>query len=176
MTFGLIPLLDGTGLNPGVRQAIILSLYFAGVFLVIKLKRRVTHPRSGYVELSKKTTSRLSLILLIINVVIFLIFAGAYIFNIPLWDIFGSYRLSIPLGLIFLIMFAVSGGLIKSYRFHLYGVLVFISFVLFEHLFLNGHVADHGIPLAAFFSGGIIILSGFLHFIFFVKKYQLETE
>ncbi|MCK4746471.1 MAG: hypothetical protein KAT15_05525, partial [Bacteroidales bacterium] len=174
VTFGLIPILDESGLNAGLRQVIFLTFYFVEVFGVIWLKRRITLPRTGLVELSRKTTSRPSLVMLIVNVIIFLVFAGSYAFNIPIWDLFGSYQLSIPLGLIFLIMFTVSGALLKAPRFYIYGILVMITFVLFEHLYVKGIVVHHGIPPAGFISGGLIALSGLIHLRKFLIKYRIE--
>jgi hypothetical protein len=174
ITFGLIPLLDSTGLNPGLRQVIILLCYGLGILTVLMLKRKITVPRSGFVKLQKRTTSRLSLILLIVNVLIFLFFVANYLFEIPLSDLFGSYELSVPLGLIFLVMFSVTGGLLKAVRFSLYGLLVFTAFVLCENLFLKGHISHHGIPLAAFTSGGIIIVTGLIKLREFIVSYNAE--
>ena len=64
INFGWVPILDSTGMSPGVRQTILLSFYGLSVVLVLFLKRRITYPRAGYVKLSKKTTSRLAIITL----------------------------------------------------------------------------------------------------------------
>ncbi len=173
-TFGFVPILDETGLNPGVRQILILSFYGASILAVLWLKRRITLPRSGYVKLTSRFTSRLSLIILIVNVLIFILFAGAFIFDLELWEYFGDYQMSVPLGLIFLVMLTVSGGLLKASRFFLYGILVFCAYVIFEHLFLKGMVGNHGIPLAAFLSGGVMILSGVMHLYRFMNRYSAQ--
>lgn len=174
INFGFVPLLDATGMNPGARQTILLSFYGLSVILVLWLKRRITVPRSGYVKLSKKTTSRLSISMLIVNLILFVVFAGVYFLDLPLWAYFGSYQLSVPLGLIFLVIFSFSGGLLKAVRFYLYGVLVLFFFIGAEHLYLKGQVADHGIPLAAFVSGGIIFLTGCIYLWNFLRKYKAE--
>jgi len=174
LAFGLIPILDETRLNPGLRQIIILLFYGISVLSVLWLKRKVTFPRSGLVILSKKTTSRIWITLLIINVVVFLIFAGAILFTIPIWEYFGSFQLSIPLGLIFLVMLTVTGVMLKAPRFHIYGILVFASFVFFEHLFIRGLVVHHGIPLAAFISGGLIAFSGLVQLFRFINQYNVD--
>lgn len=174
INFGWIPILDATGLNPGVRQTILLTFYGLSVFFVLWLKRRITVPRSGFVQLSKKTSSRLSIIMLLVNIVLFVVFAGVYVLEIPLWTYFGSYQLSIPLGLIFLVLLSFSGGLLKAVRFYFYGILVLVSFVGAEHLFLKGQAAHHGIPLAAFVSGGIIFLSGCIILMRFIQRYSAE--
>lgn len=142
--------------------------------LGLTFKRKVTLPRTGFVQLSKKTTSRISLVMLLVNIGVFILFAGVYILRLPLWDYFGSFQLSVPLGLIFLIMFSFSGGLLKAPRFYLYGLLVLIAFMGFEYLFIKGVVAHHGIPWAGFFSGGVIFLSGCINLYIFLRRYQIE--
>ena len=118
----------------------------------------------------------MSVIMLIVNVVIFLVFAGVYVFNIPLWSQFGSYQLSVPLGLIFLIMLSFTGGLFKAPRFYLYGILVLVSLIGFEYLFLKGIVAHHGIPWACFVSGSMILLSGGVKLCAFIKQYPVDYD
>jgi len=59
-----------------------------------------------------------------------------------------------------MVMLSVSGALLKAPRFQVYGLLVLISFVFFEHLFLKGLALHHGIHLAGFISEGLIMLSG----------------
>jgi hypothetical protein len=174
LTFGLIPILDESGLNPGARQVLFLSFYFLEVFVIIWLKRRIILPRSGMVQLSKKTTSRLSLVMLLVNVAIFLVMAGSYAFEIPIWELFGSYQLSVPLGLLFMLLLTVTGALLKASRFYFYGILVMVSFIVFEHLFLKGYVAHHGIPPAGFISGGLIVLSGLVHLRKFLLNYKID--
>ncbi|MEN8203736.1 MAG: hypothetical protein ABFS28_14155 [Bacteroidota bacterium] len=172
INFGWVPILDATGLNPGVRQTILLTFYGLSIVIVIWLKRRITVPRSGYVKLAKKTRSRLSIVMLIVNMVLFVIFGGIYLLDIPLWSYFGSYQMSVPLGLIFMVLFSFTGGLLKAVRFYLYGILVLFSFIGSEHLFLVGRAAHHGIPLAAFVSGGIIFLSGCIFLSKFMRRYS----
>ncbi len=176
ITFGLIPIFDALEMGAGLRQIVFLSFYFLEVLLVIWLKRQITLPRAGLVLLHRDKRIRMSLILLFVNVFIFLIFAGSYAINLEIWDMFGSYQLSIPLGLVFLIMFTVSGALLKAIRFFGYGILVFISFVLFEYLFMKGWGLHHGIPAAACISGGIIFLSGAVILRRFLNLYRIENE
>ena len=176
LTFGLIPILDESGLNPGLRQVIFLTFYGLEVGTVIWLKHRITRPRTGLVVLSSRMRNRLSLILLGVNVLIFLVFAGAYIFDVPIWEYFGSYQLSVPLGLIFLIIFTVSGSLLKAPRFSYYGIGVMLGFIVGEHLFLKGLAPNHGIPLAGITLGSLIVASGVLQLIRFMRIYKLDNQ
>lgn len=175
ITFGLIPILDATGMGAGARQIIFLALFFLEVLFIIWLKRRITFPRAGIVELARERKRRISLILLLVNVIIFLVFAGAYAFDLEIFEIFGPYRLSVLLGLVFLILFTVLAALIKALRFYGYGVLAFISFILSEHLFLKGFLTHHGIPAAAIICGGIMILTGGAYLFSFLKKYSIRS-
>ena len=114
---------------------------------------------------------------MLFNLVIFLFFAGSYAFNLDLWDMFGSYQLAVPLGLVFLIMFSVSGTMLKAARFFAYGILVFTSFLFFEYLFMQDLVKHHGIPAAAITSGALIVLSGAFYCRRFIGKlYRIENE
>jgi hypothetical protein len=174
INFGWVPILDETGMNPGVRQVLLLSFYGLSIGIILWLKKRISTPRSGYVKLAKKTTSRLAIIMLLVNITLFLIFAGVYVLDIPLWSYFGSYQLSIPLGLIFLVLFSFSGSLLKAVRFHLYGLLVLLSFIGSEYLYLNGRALHHGIPLAAFVSGGIIFGTGLVFLYRFLRMYRID--
>lgn len=173
-TFGIIPLLDETGMNPGVRQVIFLLCYMVEVGSIVWLKRLVTLPRTGMVTLSRRTTSRISIILLGINLVIFLFFLGSYLFAWPMKNQLGSYQLSVPLGLIWLILLSSMGALLKAKRFFLYGVVVLVILIVGEYLFTRGVIGNHGIPHASFLSGGLIVLSGFISLIRFLRKYRLE--
>jgi hypothetical protein len=171
-TFGMIPILDATGLNPGVRQVIFLSCYMVEVAGLLWIKRVITLPRTGMVILSRRTTTRLSVTMLIINCLIFLVFAGTYVLKLPVRDFLGSYQLSVSLGFIFFVLFSATGLLLKALRYY----LALGSFLFAEYLFLHGKAAEHGIPLASFFSGGVIVFSGILLLIRFLKLYRIENE
>jgi hypothetical protein len=175
-SFGMIPLLDGTGMNPGVRQVIYLSCYLLEIVGILLLKRAITLPRTGLVIMSREKKTKMSVIMLIINGLIFLLFAGAYLFKIPLWKLFGDYQLSIPLGLIFFILLSALAVMLRAGRYYVYALLVLITFVVSEHLSLKGVVTEHGIPLASFLSGGIIVLSGGIYLYRFLLKYKVEKE
>jgi hypothetical protein len=175
-TFGMVPLLDSTGMSPGARQVIFLSCYVVEVLTIVFLKRSITLPRTGLVILSRRTSTRISVILLVVNILIFLLFLFSYLFRMPLWKLFGSYQLSVPLGLIFLVMLSAAGALVKAVRYYFYGILVLAMFVGAEHLFLIGKVENHGIPLASFLSGGLIVLSGGIHLRRFLRKYHIDRE
>jgi hypothetical protein len=112
--------------------------------------------------------------MLIVNIALFILFGGVYLLDIPLWSYFGSYQLSLPLGLIFLVLFSFTGSLLKAARFYLYGMLVLFSFMGAEHLFLKGLAVHHGIPLGAFLSGGIVFLSGCLLLVRFMRMYSAD--
>ena len=72
-------------------------------------------------------------------------------------------------------MLSVTGASLKALRFHVDGIIIFASFVVFEHLYLLGFVSNHGIPLAGFISGGVIVLSGLIILRRFIRIYKVEN-
>lgn len=175
ITFGIIPLLDASGLGAGWRQVIFLSLYGLEVAGVLILKKKITQPRAGLVVISGKMQRKIGLILLVLNLLIFLFFVVNYLFDLNIGKQLGQYQLSILLGLVFLMMLTVTGIMIKAFRFSVYGLLVLVSYLASEHLFLAGKIPHHGIPLASMISGGIIVLSGILLLYKFLGRYKLEN-
>lgn len=175
-TFGTIPLLDGTGMHPGVRSVIFLSAYMLEVVVILWLKRAITLPRTGLVRLNRKMTSKPAITLLIINILLFLVFAGSFLFNISLWNLFGSYRLSVLLGLAFMIPLTAAGVLLRAYRFSIYGLLVLVVYMAAEHLYLLGVLGDHGIPAASFLCGGLIAFTGGIYLHRFLQTYQIGSD
>lgn len=176
ISFGIIPLLDDSGLGAGWRQVIFLSLYGLEVAGVMILKKKVTQPRAGLVVLSRSTQRKISTVLLVLNLAIFLLFIASYLFELKIGDVLGQYQLSIILGLAFLAILTVTGIMIKAYRFSLYGLLVFASYLGAEHLFLDGKTQHHGIPLASLISGGFIVLIGVILLTRFVNVYKVDNQ
>lgn len=173
-TFGTIPLIDRTGMNPGVRSVIFLTAYLIEVLLIFWLKQRITMPRTGVVKLSRKTTSPIVGILLAINVLLFLVFAGSYFFNPSPGNLFGSFQLSVPIGLAFMIPLTAAGILLRAYRFSLYGILVLGIYISGEYLYHQGVLGEFGIPVASFTSGGIIVATGSLYLYRFLRMYTVD--
>ena len=176
ITFGIIPLLDESGLGAGWRQVIFLSLYGIEVFGFLTLKKRICTPRIGMVILSRKKRRKLSLILLAFNLALFFFFIASYIFDLKIAEHLGKYQLSMMLGLTFMILLSVSGAMLNAGRFAVYGVIVFISFVGSEHLFLENRILHHGIPLATLISGGLMVLYGTYLLRRYIREYKIENQ
>jgi hypothetical protein len=171
-TFGMIPLLDAMGLNPGMRSVIFLSGYMLEVGVIVWLKQAITLPRTGLVKLRRKTTSKITLTLLIINILLFIVFAGSRVIKIPLWNLFGSYQLSILLGLAFMVPLTAAGLLLKATRFFLYGIFALGIYLAGEYLYNQGILRDFGIPVASFICGGIIAMTGAIFLFRFLHTYR----
>ena len=175
ITFGIIPLLDASGMGAGWRQVIFLSLYGIEVGGILMLKKRITLPRSGMVVISRKVRRKISLILLAANLSVFLFVIANYLFDL-IGDLFGQYQLSILLGLIFMLMLTVSGIMMSASRYSLYGLLVFACFMFSEYLFWEGKTIHHGIPLAALVSGGIMVVTGTFLLRKFIRDYKPDNQ
>lgn len=176
ITFCIIPLLDESGMGAGLRQVIFLSLYGIELGIVLMLKRRITFPRAGLVHITRSRRRKISLILLILNLGLFSFFVANYIFDFSFAELLGPYQLSILLGLAFMLLLSVSGIMIRAPRFLLFGILVFLSFVGSEYLFLGGKTPHHGIPLAGFVSGGVMVLTGLFLLMSFIRKYKPDNQ
>lgn len=176
ITFGIIPLLDASGLGAGLRQVIFLSLYGIEVFGIMMLKKKISTPRLGMVIISRNKSRKYSLIMLMINLSLFLFFVASYLFDLNILDLLGQYQLSIMLGLIFMLLLSVSGAMLRAPRYAIYGLIIFICFVGSEHLFLEAKTAHHGIPLAALISGGLMVLSGSYLLMRFIQDYRIDNQ
>lgn len=176
ITFGVIPLLDESGMGVGLRQIIFLVFYGIEVSLFLWLKRRISLPRSGQAVPPGRKRRRLSLILLLLNVAILIFLLANYGFDLIITNLLGQYQLSIMLGMIFLLVLSIVGAMLKAPRYFGYSILVFACFVGSEYLFYNGLSMHHGIPLAAAVSGGIIICVGLLYLLRFIKTYNSESH
>jgi hypothetical protein len=114
--------------------------------------------------------------MLVVNLLIFILFLTLYLLDLQAGKLFGSFQLSVPLGLVFMIMFTMTGALLKAGRFYLYGFLVLGSFIFWEYLFTRGLAVHHGLPGGAFSSGGIIVMTGAIYLYRFVKTYRIDNE
>ena len=172
LTFGLIPILDSTPMGPGLRQVLLLGIYFIEILAVILLKNHITFPRAGRVIMRPEKRKALSLTFLIVNIALFLLLAGSSLAGWSPADRLGQFRLPVLLGSLFLLLFSVSGVLLKAARFHAYGLLVLGAYLLSGFLYSRGFGTNDGIPAAAFSSGGIILFCGATLFILFLRKYK----
>jgi len=174
--FGLIPVLDDTGLSPGLRQVILLSVYFLQLGILILVRKHITQPRAGTVVLKKNRRNRMATTFLLANVTLFLTLIGLYIFRDNNREFMENYGLSLTIGGIYMVLLTTAGLVFRAARFYLYSLLVGAAYFSAGYLHMQDKVADYGIPIAAFLSGGLIFVAGTWLLIRFLGGHPIERS
>lgn len=160
VTFGTVPLLDETGMHPGIRQMLLFAMFGAEAGLFLLLKRVITQPRAGRIRLLKQQARRIWVSLLVLNLFLLVFVLAGSLTSLPILGFAAEYQLSVSLGLIFLGMFTMVAAILRVNRFYLYGILVITSFMWMEHLFFRGALSHHGIPAACLITGATMSATG----------------
>jgi hypothetical protein len=82
---------------------------------------------------------------------------------------------SIGLGIILLIGFSLAAYFLDFNRLYLYGLLVGLSPLVGEWLWIQGHASHHGFPITFGITSGIMILTGLIVFIRFLRNNPIPT-
>ena len=166
--WGLMLIMEPTGLI-GLLGLLGLGIWYIG-------KRLITIPRIGVIEPSPKMERRLS------NLAVFLVGLGIVVFvGILLSRAAGSlvisdYSLAI-LGLVLAVGVAILAYLLNATRIYIYAVILFVSFTGGEIL-AKSIIAFDAFALSVILGGGLIVLSGIVVLVRFVRKYprpQMEA-
>jgi MFS family permease len=145
--------------------------FFGLVYLVIWLTRKnVIGPRIGNVkfgEARQKKLRKLSIMLVVFNIAIFILGLIAYIY-------FGRFSSGIMMGIlgIFLMAgFSAAGYFLDYPRLYIYGSLLMIAPLIGEWLYTNQGASHHGFPIVFGFLSGFMILVGLVTFARFLKHH-----
>jgi len=166
--WGLMLIQEPTGLI-GLIGLLGMGIWYIG-------KRTITIPRIGVIEPSPKMERRLT------NLAVFLVALGLIAFTgIILSRVGGStmisdYSLGI-LGLVIAAGVALLAYLLNAARLYIYAVLLFVSFAGGEILAKTVTTFD-AFALSVIVGGGLILLSGIVVLVRFMRKYprpQLEA-
>jgi len=139
--------------------------FWALVYLVLKLiRKRVVTPRIGVVKFGQARKAKLikfSAVMLILNVVALILGSVAALSfgRVP------GQMFTIIFGLILLIGFSIAAYFLDFNRLYIYGLLVGLSPLVGEWLWINGYATHHGFPITFGTSAGIMILAGLAVFI-----------
>jgi hypothetical protein len=139
------------------------------------LKERIVVPRLGVVQFGASRKARL----LRFNVISVLLLLAALICGFLCAQYFKVLPGSAPVftfGIIVLTVFAVAGYYLELARFYLYGLLVFVSLPAGEWLYQHAGATHHGFPIAFGATSGLMMLTGLILFVRFVRKHPLPTE
>jgi hypothetical protein len=146
-------------------SAVVFLPFFAFVFLVLWLVRRyVVTPRIGVVRFGPWRKSKI----IKFNIVAFIGAAVAVLLAVlsavnfeavPGWIHIARFSF------IILIMFMIAAYFLDFKRLYLYGVLIALSPIVGEWLYVNGKALHHGLPIAFGITAGVIILIGLVLFV-----------
>jgi hypothetical protein len=167
LEFAIAPLLSNR-LGDFWSSAIFLP-FWGLVFIVIWLVRKVVvKPRLGLVVFGKARRTRLlkfNIVMLIVNgfMLIFGILAALYFRALPGW------LLAIIFGLGLLVGFSLTAYFLSFLRLYIYGILVALCPPVGEWLYINWNASHHGFPITFGFMTGIMILTGLVIFIHFLR-------
>ena len=135
------------------------------VFLVSRLIRKyVVTPRVGVVKFGQARKTKLmkfSVVMLVINVVALILgFVAAMNFG----SVSGQMT-TIIFGLIILIGFSIAAYFLDFSRLYIYGLLIGLSPLVGEWLYIYGNATHHGFPITFGATAGIMILVGLALFV-----------
>lgn len=173
LMFAVAPLLSNR-LGDFWSSAIFLP-FWALVYLAIRLIRKhVVAPRIGVVKFGPRRQARLvkfTASMLIINFVALILglLAVATFGRVP------GLTYTIIVGLILLVGLSLAAYFLDFTRLYLYGLLVFLAPLVGEWLFAQGYVAHHGFPITFGLISSIMILTGMVVFIRFLRENPVPT-
>lgn len=147
----------------------------AVVYLAIWLLRKhVIRPRTGVVRLGAWRKAKLvkfnAAILVVLSVGLILGILSAVNFDVPGWVHSARF------GLILLVAFGLAAHFLDFPRLYLYGVLLALSPVVGEWLWVRAGASHHGFPITFGATAGIIMLTGALHFVRLLRNHPVPTE
>ena len=171
--FAIVPFLSRS-LGDFWSSAVFLPVE-AVVYLAIWLVRKhVTRPRTGLVRFGAWRKAKLvkfnAVILVVLSVGLILGILSAVNFDVPGWVHSARF------GLILLVGFGLAARFLDFPRLYLYGVLLALSPVVGEWLWVRMHAPHHGFPVTFGATAGIIILTGALHFVRLLRNHPIPTE
>lgn len=162
-------------------SSVVFLPFWGAVYLAARLLRtRVVAPRVGTFKIGRTRKAKLrkfSIVMLVANVV-------ALILGIVAAKNVGSAsgRAIVPFtGLIFLVGCSVAAGLLDLPRLYVYGLMIGLSPIVGEWLWVNHKASHHGFPVTFGFTAAVIIMVGLVLFIRImrvapVSAHELPTE
>lgn len=175
LMFAVGPFLTATALGD-FWGAVVFLPFWALVCLAIWLIRRfVVTPRIGVVRYGPVRKTRLAaftVVMLVVNVVALILglVAATSFARVP------GQIFSIGFGLLLLTALSVAAYLLDFRRLYVYGLLVGLSPLVGEWLYLHAHAAHHGFPITFGVTTGIISLVGLTKFALLLRDHPIPME
>jgi hypothetical protein len=174
LMFAVAPLLSAS-LGDFWSSAVFLP-FWGLVYLAVRLLRtRVVAPRVGTFKLGRTRKAKLrkfSIVMLVANVI-------ALILGIIAARTVGSASGSaiVPFaGLIFLVGCSVAAGLLDLPRLYVYGLMIGLSPLVGEWLWVNHKASHHGFPVTFGITAAVMIVIGLFLFVRLLRDNPLPVE
>lgn len=171
LMFAIAPFLSRR-MGDFLSAAVFIPVWGGAYFLMRLTRKRVVMPRVGQVEFGRSRILRLErfgIIMLYANAVVFFLgtMAAVGVFGIegPMY--------SILFGLMVLMMFSMAAYFLKITRLYLYGLLVAISPLIGEVLFIYASVPHHGFPVTFGIASITMIVVGICIFVNLLKRHPI---
>jgi hypothetical protein len=156
-------------------SAVFLPFWLAVYLIIRNVRKKVVAPRIGEVEFGVARKTRLkkfTVMMLIINVIAFIlgIIAALRFRSLPMG---GPTAI---IGLILLIGFSTAAYFLDFPRLYHYGLLGALAPLVGEWLYQNKGASHHGFPIVFGFTAGVMILTGLVTFVRFLRNNPLPAE
>ncbi len=173
--FAVAPLLSERGLSDFWNSAIFFPIYMIALAGVMLMKKYVVTPRLGLVQFGKKRKSKFKKLILLTNIILVIgIIAGVFFIDLSNLNI--KWLFPATFSLILLIGFSVAGYLLDLTRFYIYGAMNGLAVIVGELLYQFAGASHHGFPVAFGVTSGIMIITGIVFFIVFLRRYPKNRK
>jgi hypothetical protein len=156
-------------------SSVIFLPFWGLVYLAIWLIRKyIVKPRIGTVKFGPARTAKLkkfTIVMLLVNTFVFILGVIAFL---SVGVVSGQIYPAI-LGLTLLIAFSLAAYFLDFPRLYIYGLLLALSPLVGEWLFTHGYASHHGWPITFGVTCGIMILTGLIIFIRFLRNNPLPV-
>ena len=160
----------------------LLAPVWLAMYLVIRvMRRRIVNPRVGTVRFGtdrRKRLRKLSIVMLIVNVLAALLRAVAAIGVQTNWLDLGDGRIGYPpgLGIVVLVGFSGAAFMTGIARYFSYGLMLSVGPLIGEWLWRNDLATHHGYPIVFGTAAAIVLVTGIARFMAVLRRHPLPQH
>jgi hypothetical protein len=175
--FAVAPLLSET-MGDFWSVVIFLPVWLATYLVIRVVRHRIIVPRVGTVRFGtdrRRRLRKLSIVMLIVNVLAAVLGAVAYIGVQMDWLDLGDGSIGYPLGLgiVVLVGFSGAASMTGIARYYLYGLMLAGAPLIGEWLWRNDLTTHHGYPIVFGTASVIIFIGGMVRFMAVLRSHPL---
>jgi hypothetical protein len=157
---------------------IFLPIWLATYLVIRVVRHRIIVPRVGTVRFGidrRRRLRKLSIVMLIVNVLAAVLGVVAYIGVEREWLDLGDGSIGYPLGLGIVVLAGFSGAahVMGSVRYYLYGLMLAVAPLVGEWLWREGLATHHGYPIVFGVAAVIIFIGGMVRFAAVLRSHSL---